>query len=233
MGTFRFKQFSVTDDGAAMKTGTDAVLLGAWCPVGQANRILDIGTGSGVIALMLAQRSRPEARIDAVEINAADAQQARENVQRSPWSGKIEVVHAPVQEFKRVTLYDLIITNPPFFSASLLPPDPRRTVARHDTQLTKDELLTAVNRLLGESGIFCLILPFTEAKSFQVQASGYGFYLAHITHFQTRADKNPERTLMAFSREQLKPMQEDRLVLYEGRERKTEAYRNLTADFYL
>jgi tRNA1Val (adenine37-N6)-methyltransferase len=125
VGTFRFKQFAVTDDRATMKVGTDAVLLGAWCPVGNANRILDIGTGSGVIALMLAQRSVAGAHIDAVELNTDDAQQAQANVQGSAWPSKVRVIHSAIQDHRPDAAYGLVVTNPPYFSNSLLPPEIR------------------------------------------------------------------------------------------------------------
>ncbi len=133
MGTFRFKQFSVTDDEASLKVGTDAVLLGAWVRIGDAKRLLDVGTGSGVIALMLAQRSHPQARVDAIEIQPKDVQQAISNASRSPWPGKIAVMEIPVQQFNANQLFDLIVSNPPYFSETTKAPDPTRRLGRHRT----------------------------------------------------------------------------------------------------
>lgn len=233
MGTFRFKQFSVTDDGATMKVGTDAVLLGSWCPVGQAKRILDIGTGSGLIALMLAQRSVDTARIDAVELNARDAEQALANVNSSPWPQKVNVIQGSVQSHQPDYRYELIVSNPPFFSRSLLPPDPRRSDARHTTRLTSPDLIAAVCRLLDSTGTFSLILPTAEAEGFRVETQAAGLSLARITRFQTRPTKPTERVLMSFTRRPTSVPLDDSLVLYEKGEEKSEGYQRLTADFYL
>src|SRR6266850_1577807 len=147
-GPFTFKQFIVHHDRCAMKVGTDAVLLGAWAGAAGAKTILDIGTGSGIIALMLAQRTPSYARIDAVEIEQSDFLQASENAQNSPWPEKIIVHHTSIQEYQTDSQYDLIICNPPYFINSLLPPSPFRKQARHAALLPNRDLLTAVKRLL-------------------------------------------------------------------------------------
>ena len=232
MGVFKFKKFSVCDDRASMKVGTDGVLLGAWADVQFAKNMLDIGTGSGVIALMLAQRSTETARIDAVELMKADAQQAMENAASSPWPEKVSVVNAGIQDFFSTTRYDLIVCNPPFFSKSLLPPNASRSMTRHDRSLTTEVLLTAVVRLLTPEGRCCIILPVAESEAFIRAAASKSMMLRGRTRFFTRDSKLQERSLLEFARKQ-GSLREDVLILYESGDRWTEAYRKLVGDFYL
>jgi tRNA1Val (adenine37-N6)-methyltransferase len=231
VGLFRFKQFSVNDDRCTMKVGTDAVLLGAWCNVHDAMRILDIGTGSGVIALMLAQRSDVETLIDAVEINADDAAQARDNVSQSPWPKRVRVIHGSIQDMIADS-YDLIVCNPPYFSKSLLPPDESRTRARHSTMLSHDDLIAAVRRLLKPAGKFYLILPTKEAELFREEAEQAGLYLQELTRFHSRKEKPQERSLMTLGYEEI-VIKGDTLVLYEDGHTQSMAYQKLTGEFYL
>src|SRR5688572_25791334 len=151
---FRFKQFTVSHARSTMKVGTDAVLLGAWVSVDQAQSILDIGTGNGTIALMLAQRSSEVASIEAVEIEATDALQAEENFKNSPWHAKIELHHTSIQNFFPQKKYDLIVSNPPYFNNSHRPPNERRHQARHTITLPYHELIDATVRLLNNGGKF-------------------------------------------------------------------------------
>lgn len=214
-----------------MKVGTDAVLLGAWCPAERATRMLDIGTGSGVIALMLAQRSGPAAQIDAVELHERDCRQATENVKNSPWPGKVQVIHARIQDFQ-ATPYDLIVCNPPFFTQSLLPPDPRRAQVRHDSELNTPDLLQAVRRLLRPEGLFSLIVPAQGSAEFIQEATTAGFHLHRHTHFHTRKHKIAERSLLTLGLTPGTPLR-DNLLLYEEGDQKSAAYLGLTGDFYL
>lgn len=216
-----------------MKVGTDAVLLGAWCRVESARRILDIGTGSGVIALMLAQRSVPEAHIDAVEQSTDDVAQAAENFRRSPWPDKINAIHSAIQEYHSSDRYDLIVCNPPYFSQSLLPPEKRRQEARHDMRLSRAELVAAIIRLLHPDGRVCLILPPAEAEGFITEAGTRGLHPTRVTRFRTRPAKPPERLLMELRMAQGPAPQPDELVLYEEKDNRSGAYRQLTGDFYL
>ena len=232
MGIFKFKQFSVCDDRASMKVGTDAVLLGAWVDISLAKNILDIGAGSGIIALMIAQRTGPDVKIDAVELLAQDAQQASENISNSPWLGKISVSNTSIQEFYPGRHYDRIICNPPYFSKSLLPPIDTRIKVRHDTALTLDELLAATGRLLSPMGKLSLILPFAESKAFIRKANSTGLFLHHLTKFFTRHGKAQERTLMEFGFTAA-PLREDSLILYQSKGHWTKEYQKLTQDFYL
>ncbi len=232
MGVFRFKKFSVCDDRATMKIGTDAVLLGSWCEVGRATSILDIGSGSGILSLMMAQRTNLNARIDAVELLACDAEQSVENIHNSPWPNKIRVVNINIIAFSSETKYDLIICNPPFFSNSLTPPVETRSKVRHDGSLTFDELITATIRLLAPIGKLCLILPVRETALFLEKAKARNLCLNRLTCFYTREGKPQERSLMelGFNADSFK---EDLLILYQSKNQWTDEYQRLTGEFYL
>ena len=225
-----------------MKVGTDGVLLGAWCEVNEARRILDIGTGSGVIALMMAQRSAVDAKIDAVEILSNDATQAKENVLVSPWPEKVTVTQCEIQDYHPAERYDLIICNPPYFVKSLLPPNPGRRAVRHSGTLPHDELIAAVCRLLMPDGNFHLILPSRESNLFREEAARQGLHLRKFTRFFSRSGKPQQRALMTFglspagtqdSVMKAQVIVEDSLYLYGPDRRPTEAYLGLTRDFYL
>lgn len=213
-----------------MKVGTDAVVLGAWVNVAHASRILEIGTGSGVIALMLAQRSAHAAHIDAIEIAEEDAAQARQNVERSPWAGKIKVLHVPIQDF-RAAPYDLIVCNPPFFSDSLLPPSEKRKQARHTGLLTQEELIENSMRLMTDAGRLAVILPVKEGERFKSLARRNQLKLHRALTFFSRKGKPQERWLFEFSTLPGEAKIES-LTLHEGLDW-SPAYKELTKDFYL
>ena len=230
MGGFRFKQFAVEQDDVAMKVGTDGVLLGAWAACDGAKRILDIGTGTGVISLMLAQRNT-EAEIQAVEIDEIATKRARSNFDASPWAERLEVECCAVQEFNPNEKFDLIISNPPYFVDSLLPPDAKRSTARHTHDLSFEELDKAVCRLLAEDGRFALILPTTE----------FDKYLA-ITQLCLcrRCDVHPtvgsptKRVMAEFAKQKVDAVVLENITIeQERRGDYTEEYRTLTKDFYL
>ncbi len=164
--TFRFKRFEVLNDRTAMKVGTDGVLLGAWCDVAGARKVLDVGTGCGVIALMVAQRNG-EAQIDAVEIDKDSADEAALNFSRSPWTDRLHVEHVDFNDFAThagVGVYDLIVSNPPFFSNGILPPEASRMSARHTQNLTYGQLLNNAGKLLADGGKIALITPSDNIK---------------------------------------------------------------------
>jgi tRNA1Val (adenine37-N6)-methyltransferase len=229
---FRFKKFNIDHSRVTMKVGTDGVLLGAWLNVNNATRILDIGTGSGVIALMMAQRTDESARIDAVEIENQDAEQAVENVRNSPWPEKVKVHCMPVQNFNPTIQYDLIVSNPPFFLNSYQPPDSRRTQSRHTKVLTHGELADTVTRLIDRNGTFNVILPPVEGQQFIDTARERELYLTRKFLFKTREQKPPERWLLEFA---VKPgtICEGVVLLYEKDETWTDDYKSLTSEFYL
>ena len=229
---FHFKGFSVRHDRCAMKVGTDAVLLGAWVNVNGALRILDVGTGSGVIALMLAQRTSEETRVDAIELEEVDADQAKENVLQSAWPGKISVHHSRLQEFSPGWQYDLIVSNPPFFVKSLLSPSKERTKARHANDLTFEELISYSLRLLSTKGRLAVILPFSEGNIFKSLAKAHHLHVTRETAFHSRKEKQQERWLFEFSCVDSLAIA-DQLILYTDDGDKTKEYINLTKDFYL
>jgi tRNA1Val (adenine37-N6)-methyltransferase len=215
-----------------MKVGTDAVLLGAWANIEHAIRILDIGTGSGTIALMLAQRSHLSAHIDAVEIEGNDAQQAKENFVNSPWPTKIEVHHSSIQDFFPEIKYDLIISNPPYFNNSQSPPNEKRYHARHTVKLNHPDLISAVVRLLDANGKFNVVLPFEEGLQFSELAATKTLYCSRRFSFKTRPEKKVERWLMEFALKQ-QPVETGQILLYKNGEIWDESYINLTKDFYI
>ena len=229
---FHFKQFSIRQDRVTMKVGTDGVLLGAWVTVPDAGAILDIGTGSGVIAIMLAQRTNESVKIDAVEIVPQDAEQARENVASAPWKQRIAVHTMSIQQYQPATKYDLIVCNPPYFINSLTPPDPGRKTARHASSLTQNDLLLAAKSLLTTHGRLSVILPYTEGNLFMHLAASSDLHCIRQAQFKTRKNKPVERLLLEFSFVN-QPLATEEIVLYEEREEYTAQYRHLTGAFYL
>jgi tRNA1Val (adenine37-N6)-methyltransferase len=229
---FHFKKFSIQHDKATHKVGTDGVLLGAWVEVSRATRVLDIGTGSGVIALMIAQRTNPSVLIDGVEIQETDSAQASENVARSPWADRVKIYHTSIENFQTTNQYDLIVSNPPFFVNSSLPPDRERGIARHTKQLNFETLLTVTEKLLIHDGIVAVILPLEESKHFASQASYSGYFLVRALEVKSREGKPIERVLMEFSK--IKSLLKiETLAIYNAGNDWSESYRALTRDFYL
>jgi tRNA1Val (adenine37-N6)-methyltransferase len=229
---FQFKQFKVHHDRATMKVGTDGVLLGAWAKIDEAQNILDIGTGTGLIALMLAQRTESSTKIDGVEIELHNAEQAIENVNGSPWKNKISIHHSSIQNFHPEKQYDLIISNPPYFQNSYQPPDKNRTIARHTVNLTFIDLINSVKRLLDIKGKFNVILPYQEGLEFIDLVGTYNFYCTRKWSFRSRAEKPIERLLLEFSYN-YEVTEEGEINLYVLEEEWSDVYKKLTKDFYL
>lgn len=229
---FRFKLFSVRHDRSTMKVGTDAVLLGAWVQINHVKRILDIGTGSGVIALMIAQRTTDDALIDAIDHAEDDLAEARENFLSSLWSERLRAHLATVQQFSPPYQYDLIVCNPPYFSNSLEPPDDKRKSVRHTLDLSFDDLLESTLRLLTPTGTANFILPAKEGESFISLAASRKLYCTRKTSFQSKRHKPVERLLLEFSKKTQSPY-ESTLVLYDEQNLPSTEYRSLTGDFYL
>lgn len=229
---FHFKQFSISHDRSTHKIGTDGVLLGAWVNLKSASHILDIGTGTGVIALMLAQRSDSFTLIDAVEVEKADAEQARENVERSPWPGKVSIIHSSIQNFFPEYKYDLIVSNPPYFINSWRPPEKKRSQARHTHELSFEELLASSLRLLKEDGRLAVILPYQEALHFIDLAKSCQLYPTRHLTFRSRANKPIERLLLEFSQKPGEVLSEE-LILHSNGDEWSDEYYALTGDFYL
>lgn len=230
---FRFKQFEIRQQHSAMKVGTDGVLLGAWADIRSSKQILDIGTGTGLIALMAAQRTQ-SSKIDAIEIDGASYHEALTNVENSPWKKRITLFHDSLQEYsQRVDRkYSNILSNPPFFNSGSISPEKSRSVARHDFNLTNDDLLKCCQKLLTEDGIVSLILPTKEGEEFIQRATGYKFFLKRKTLFQAKVDKKPERLLLEFSFKKEEIIY-DHLIHYTYEGRWSKDYIQLTKDFYL
>lgn len=230
---FKFKQFTIEQQGVAMKVGTDGVLLGAWADVGVAQRALDIGTGTGVIALMLAQRSA-QLMVDAVEIDGESAQQAQRNFDKSGWASRLALHNVAFQDFASAkgACYDLIVSNPPYFCQSLKSPNEGRTLARHAYSLPFEELLTGVGALLLPGGAFCGIFPYTEGNVFIAKASSYGLFCTKKLNICSKPHHSVIRMLvqMEFAR---KPIDDRTLIIHTLDGDYTDDYKKLTADFYL
>jgi tRNA1Val (adenine37-N6)-methyltransferase len=229
---FQFKQFKIHHDRATMKVGTDGVLLGAWAKIEDAQNILDIGTGTGLIALMLAQRTGPSTNIDGVEIEDHNVEQAIENVDLSPWKNRMSIHHSQIQDFYPQKQYDLIVSNPPYFQNSYQAPDKKRTIARHTISLPFIDLIKSVQRLLTANGKFNVILPYQEGLVFIGLISEYQFHCTRKWNFRTRKEKPIERLLLEFSYKPQK-LDENELYLYSSGETWSDEYKRLTKDFYL
>lgn len=227
---FEFKQFRVEQESTPMKAGTDGVLLGAWFPVAPGMSVLDIGTGTGLIALMAAQRGAMS--VTAVEINPDAAAEARLNAGNSRWNGIIHVVNSDIADFEPGCCFDRIVCNPPYFCNSLQGPNGGRNMARHTDSLSFDMLARCSFRLLSDSGVLSVVLPTDAAQSFQKQAQLAGFSLSGITHVVTVCGKAPKRTLMSFSKHYV-PLESGTLIIRDSQGNETPEYINLVKEFYL
>ena len=232
---FTFKQFKVEHELSAQKVGTDGVLLGAWTPIAaNSKNILDIGTGSGLIALMLAQRSSSESFIDAIDIDELACQQAIKNFDNSNWREKLKVYHTSLQYFQPEKRYDLIVCNPPFFSNSLQPENISRTQARHDDSLTLNDLFFHVKRILKMEGKFSIIFPFERKTELIKIAANNQFFPSSICNVKGNENTTPKRVIILFQHtKNIIDCKEEELIIEVSRNNYTEAYKNLTKDFYL
>jgi tRNA1Val (adenine37-N6)-methyltransferase len=218
---FQFKQFTVEQELCAMKVGTDGVLLGAWANGGQ--RILDAGTGTGVIALMLAQRY-PGARVTAIDIDEGAVRQAQQNVTKSPFAAQVTVLQETLQEHQGE--YDAIVSNPPFFIDSLAAPDEQRNMARHTATLTYAELMQAAYRLLSDEGELSVVVPFDYRQRMEDEAIFVGFFPSRVCAVKTTERKPAKRYLLAFRKHPC-PCEKEQLTIG------SEDYQALTSAFYL
>lgn len=229
---FTFKEFTILQDKSAFKVGTDGVLLGALADVAGKKRILDIGSGTGLISIMLAQRS--EAEIVSLEPDIDSYMQACENVGNCRWNGRIKVLNTDLQSYRNDAFkFDLIVTNPPYFSQSLRNPDPRKSAARHNDSLSAGEILNGVSMLLEENGLFQLIMPYVEGNIFIADAHRYGFYCNSILKIRPLPTAEIRRMILTFSRKRLKVTEKFLTIEHGLRHEFTEEYINLTKDFYL
>ena len=232
---FQFKQFSVEQDRCAMKIGTDGVLLGAWTPIPEnIFSVLDIGAGTGIIALMLAQRTHAE-QIDALEIDEEAYEQAVENFENSPWGDRLFCFHAGLDEFieEPEDEYDLIVSNPPFFTEDYKTENEQRDLARFADAMPFEDLVEAADLLLSENGIFSVIIPYKEEEKFIALAKDFDLFPIKITRVKGTPATEIKRSLLAFSRQFLENFSVDELVIETSRHIYTEEYIALTKDFYL
>ena len=243
MSTFQFKQFTVQQNRCAMKIGTDGVLLGAWCPIeNNPFSVLDIGAGTGILSLMLAQRSNAE-QIDAIEIDENAFEQCVENFENSPWSDRLFCFHAGLDEFmdEPEDEYDIIISNPPFYSEDYKSDSEQRDLARFQDAMPFEDLIEAAHLLLSENGIFSVIIPFKEEEKFIALTKTFDLFPLKITRVRGTPTAEIKRSLLAFSRakkdssdnEQAKQTSIDELIIETARHQYTEDYIALTKDFYL
>lgn len=241
---FRFKQFTIWHDRCAMKVGTDGVLLGAWCPLNVENseyKVLDVGTGSGLIALMLAQRITTLGQslftIDSIDINAEAVGQAMYNFEQSHWKKNLAAYQSSLQDWHSEKKYDLIVSNPPYFQDSLKNPDAQRATARHTDTLTYKELIIHTAHLLHDDGILALILPIEAKETIMEIAEEQQLIPTHITHVHSKAGKPVKRLLIAFEKKHSKhPTRACHISTFhiEGIDTpRSEEYKKLTEDFYL
>ena len=212
-----------------MKVGTDGLLLGAWAHGG--SRVLDIGTGTGLIALMMAQRF-PDAHVDAIDIDADAAAQAEDNARRSPFADRVAVRCVSLQEFEIEREYDSIVCNPPFFTQSLQSPDSKRTLARHSVALPFDDLFRHARRLLSEDGVLSIVVPSDALSQIETAAAMNCMFLVRRCLVRTTRKKPVRRLLLSFSQKP-SPIQNEEGIIQEAINEPSEWYRNLTCDFLL
>jgi tRNA1Val (adenine37-N6)-methyltransferase len=229
---FQFKQFRINQDKTAMKVCTDSCVLGAWAEVDTAKRILDIGTGTGLLTLMAAQRS--EAEITAVEINGQAALQAAENFTESPWKNRILLSQKSLQEFgkSKPEPFDVIICNPPFFQASLKSPDQARTIAKHTQELPFEDLLAFVNQFLTPEGTFYLLLPPAEAEIFRKLAVASALLPFSVLQIYTQPNGKHLRTIYAYAFQE-EPLKSENLVIRNTDQTYTTQFAELLKEYYL
>ena len=228
---FAFKQFTIRHDRCARKGGTDGVLLGAWTDTTHSRHVLDIGTGTGLIALMLAQRC-PEAQITAIDIDNEAVAQAKENIHSSPWRGRVEATLQDICSYAVQSMFDTIVSNPPYFINSLKSSDTQRNTARHTDTLSAEDLIRKTADLLTEDGYFSIILPTEQIEELIQISERVGLYPSRRTHVITRPGLMPKRTLMEFCKRETS-CSIDELVVELDRHVYSKEYIALTRDFYL
>lgn len=230
---FQFKQFAVRNERSAMKVGTDGVLLGAWCNVENAMRVLDVGSGCGLISLMIAQRT-VSAIVTGVEIDNDAYEESAENVANSPWQNRVSMVHNSFADFYKnaPTKYDLIVSNPPFYENALAAPDAQRNKARQAEALPPDELFSLSAQMLTDNGLLSVIYPAESLPRLKDIASNCGLYPIRIALISGRESMPPKRVLAEFGKISRDTSIES-FAVYQQSGKHTEEYINLTHNFYL
>lgn len=228
---FQFKKFKIVQDGCAMKVGTDGCLLGGWFDCSQSRNILDVGSGSGLIAIMAAQRCN--ATVTGVEIDSDAAIQATENVNNSPWSDRIRIINEDLLSYTTAERFDTIVSNPPYFVNSLKCDNDARTTARHSDTLSNNDFFRKCKELLTEEGKISIIIPSDISTDWQEVAKSNGFHTSRITHIKTTPDKMAKRVLIEFSTCKPQEMFEETLILEKKRGVYSDEAQNILKDFYL
>ena len=231
--SFQFKQFVVNQEHCAMKVGTDGTLLGAWAnaPEG-ASRILDIGTGTGLIALMMAQRF-PDAQIVGIDIDLDATIQARENVAASPFTDRIMINREDATKFEDKEGFDAIVSNPPYFVDSLTCPGEQRTMARHAVTLNYQTLMHTANKLLKNDGIISIVIPTENIENINSVAACEGLFVTRICKIKTTPNKQPKRQLVEIRKHPVDKIDYCEEILEDNPGHRSEWYHNLTKDFYI
>jgi tRNA1Val (adenine37-N6)-methyltransferase len=232
--SFTFKQFTIKQDKCTMKVNTDGVLLGAWTNVSKVNRALDIGTGTGVIALMIAQRNQ-NALITGIDIDENSSIEALENVRNSIFNEQVEIKNISIQEFAISSpyIYDLIVSNPPFFTGGTFSANENKANVRHTIKLPHGDLLNAVNLLLSPHGNFSLVLPYIEGLRFIELAERSKLYVSDITEVRHRTAKPIERLLLNFKKNKQVINKDELYITTDGANNYSEKFQDLTKDFYI
>jgi len=231
---FQFKQFRIIQEQSAMKVGMDGVLLGAWADASGAERILDIGTGTGLIALMMAQKSNVT-QIDAIEIDPEAFPEAFLNVQQSPWNGRIQIELSSFQEFTEQTdrKYDLIVSNPPFFTNGIKAPIENRAQARHSHSLPLNVLISGAARLLNENSRISLVLPIESLQEVEKLATLNVLFISRLCRVKPNPIKPEFRILIELTNSECAIQESELMIEFEKHHDYTPDYKELTQDFYL
>ena len=232
---FEFRQFIVRQERCAMKVGTDGTLLGAWARVPDSFgpvRILDIGSGTGLIALMMAQRF-PEAEVLGIDIDPDTVAQAKENVANSPFSGRIRIVQQDIMKMDDIGGFDAIVSNPPYFIDSLVCPDDQRSVARHTVSLTYEGLMFSAFRLLKDNGIFSLVIPSDSRSAIEAAACLSGFFMSRVCLIKTTPKKHPKRQLIEFRKHPVSELDISEGIIEDSPNVRSQWYQQLTKEFYI
>lgn len=230
---FKFKQFTVWQNHSAMRVGTDGVLLGAWADCSNCKRTLDIGTGTGLISLMIAQRS--DTAIDAVEINTAACIDAETNFTDSAWHNRLFLHHKSLEDFSKncTFTYDLIVSNPPYFENSLQNPDHNKATARHTESLSYEELLRTSSELLNTNGRICIVVPANSKEKLEEIGEKHHLKINKAVYIHTTPKKQAKRVLLQLSSSDDLYSEENLIIEEFGRHQYSKEYLNLTKDYYL
>lgn len=230
---FQFKQFTIQQDQCAMKVSTDACLQGSWTPIAECvSDVLDVGTGTGLLSLMLAQRSET-IQIDAVELDEAATQQAKENVASSPWKDRVKLINADIRSYSFRKQYDLVICNPPFFSNSLLGETDSRNLARHTVSLSQLDLLSVLNRVLKADGYASILLPVAQHATWAKLIEDFGWNINRRLDIHHKSNSSVNRIVSLCSRKPTEKLVEERLILYMAPSQYSAEATELLKPFYL